>query len=451
MAGIQMSGLASGLDTASLIQQLMSVERNPRFRIERDQAIAQARKDALSDIQAKLKSLKSASADLKSSQLWTEAQTATSSEPNRLSVKVTGEIDPRVYDVTVQRLAVTAERRFDFTGGGTLDFTPDGGSLTSVDLSTATTVDEAAALINAQGLSVTATNDNGKLKLLSTVAGGSGNFTATGSALTQSSSKTGVDAAFEVDGVAYTSATNVITDALPGAELTLKGLTPTAPVAISVTPLGVDPQKVKDKLKAFVEAYNASIDSMRSRITEKKVPDAKTTLDAKKGVLFGDSGLRQVMTSLRSSVMTPLSGTGNSVDLDELAELGISTGKATGGVSTADSLAGKLVIDDAKLTAALEDPASVERLLSGVAGFATRMEGVIAPLVDAGGAFDGRLTSSTSELSRLSKALTTMDERLTRKEEAYRKQFTALESALARSQAQQAQLQGQLAGLPSFR
>ena len=445
---MQLPGLASGLDTAALIEQLMSVERNPRLRIEREQAAAQARRDALTDIQSKLKGLKTASADLRSSLLWGKTQTATSSEPNRLAIKVTGEIDPRVYDVTVQRLAVTAERRFDFAGGGTLEFTPAGGTLTSVDLSTATNADEAAALINAQGLSVTATNDNGKLKLVSTVAGGSGNFTATGGALTAVSARTGVDAAFQIDGQAYTASTNVVTDALPGAELTLKGLTPTEPVSLSVTPLGVDPEKIKAKLKAFVEAYNASMDAMRSRTTEKKVPNAATSADARKGVLFADSGLRQVMTSMRSSVMNSVSGTGNSVNLDELAELGISTGKATGGTTSADALAGKLVIDDAKLTQALEDPASIERLLSGATGFAARMEGLIGPLTDAGGSFEGRLTSSSSELTRLSKALETMDDRLKRKEEAYRKQFTALETALSRSQAQQSALQGQLAGLP---
>ncbi len=35
MAGIQMSGLASGLDTAAIVAQLMQVERIPRARVER--------------------------------------------------------------------------------------------------------------------------------------------------------------------------------------------------------------------------------------------------------------------------------------------------------------------------------------------------------------------------------------------------------------------------------
>jgi flagellar capping protein FliD len=33
MAGIQLSGLVSGLDTQSIISQLMAVERQPRTRI----------------------------------------------------------------------------------------------------------------------------------------------------------------------------------------------------------------------------------------------------------------------------------------------------------------------------------------------------------------------------------------------------------------------------------
>jgi flagellar hook-associated protein 2 len=153
------------------------------------------------------------------------------------------------------------------------------------------------------------------------------------------------------------------------------------------------------------------------------------------------------MASLRATVGSTVTGTGNGTDLDELAELGISTGKATGGTSTADALAGKLVIDDEKLTKVLENPAGIERLLSGAAGFASRMESVISPLVDAGGSFEGRLTSSTSELTRLAKSLTTMDDRLTRKEEQYRKQFTSLETALNKARSQQTSMQGQLAGL----
>ena len=447
MAGLSMSGLASGLDTASIISQLMSIERQPRLRIERNQAAEQARRDALNDVQTKLKSLRTASLDLKSASTWLKTQQLTTSDANRVAVKLTGDVEPRTYNVTVQRLATVAEARFDYTGGGTLEFTPQGGPLTSVDLSTATSVDDAVALVNARGLSVTAANVGGKLQLLSNTSGGGGNFTATGASLSAVSTKTGVDAAFEIDGVPGTATTNVVT-ALPGAELTLKGLT-VETVSVTATASGLDQAAVKSKIKAFVDAYNATVDAVRSRTTEKRVANPTNTIDARKGVLFNDGGLNQVLSSLRSATMEPLSTAGNTIDLDELAEFGISTGKATGGESTADSLAGKLVIDDAKLTAALADnPASVERLFAGTAGFGARMETLLTPMTETGGTLAGRLEASDSLISRLKQSLTTLDERLARKETQLRKQFTALETALGRAQAQQASMTSQLAGLP---
>jgi flagellar hook-associated protein 2 len=448
-----MGGLASGLDTTTIIAQLMSVERQPRARIELDQVAAQARKDALADIQAKLKTLKTASADLKSTLTWGKAQQVTSSEPNRISAKVTGEVDPRTFDITVQRLAVTSERRFDFAAGGaSVDITPTStGVTTSIDLSTATNVDEAAAIINGAGVDVTAKNVNGQLQLLSKTNGAAGGFTATGTGLTEKSSKTGVDAAFAVDGVAKTATTNVITDAIPGIELELKGLTPTDPVAISATPNGIDKDKVKAEVKQFVEAYNSALDAMRAKTSEQRVRNPTNNIDARKGVLYADGGLRQVISSMRNATMNDVTGTGNALTLDNLAEFGISTGKGSGGTSTAESLAGKLVIDDAKLTKALEDdPASVERLFTGDNGFATRMESILNPLLETDGTFEGRLDASDAELKSLKTSLETMDQRLTRKEEQYRKQFTALEVAMSRAQAQQSSMASALAGLPNF-
>ena len=66
MAGIQLSGLASGLDTASIIDSLMAVERQPRTRIEMRQASEQARRDGLKQVPTQLKSLQDAATALRS-------------------------------------------------------------------------------------------------------------------------------------------------------------------------------------------------------------------------------------------------------------------------------------------------------------------------------------------------------------------------------------------------
>jgi flagellar hook-associated protein 2 len=164
-------------------------------------------------------------------------------------------------------------------------------------------------------------------------------------------------------------------------------------------------------------------------------------------VLFGDSGLRQVLSSLRLGLMEPVS-VGNTAAIDELAEIGVSTGAAS--AVSAEKNNGRLVFDEAKFTAAWEGGAgagSVERLLRGagdLTGYAQRLDGLIKPLTETGGLFDGRITASNGELTRLKDGLARMDARLERKESFYRAQFTALETALQRMQTQGAELASRL-------
>ena len=66
MAGIQIGGIASGMDTESIITQLMSIESAPRTRTARQQVTVQARQDALRQIDTKLTNLKLAAGDLRS-------------------------------------------------------------------------------------------------------------------------------------------------------------------------------------------------------------------------------------------------------------------------------------------------------------------------------------------------------------------------------------------------
>src|SRR5688500_7548118 len=98
MAGIQLSGLASGLDTASIVSQRMAVERQPRTRIEMRQATEQARRDGLNEVAGQLRALKQAAADLRSVGVWADTQTATSSDTSKLDVRRTGGAGPGGYD-----------------------------------------------------------------------------------------------------------------------------------------------------------------------------------------------------------------------------------------------------------------------------------------------------------------------------------------------------------------
>lgn len=451
MAGLQLGGLASGLDTTSIISQLMAVERVPRFRLERQQAAAQARQDALRDIVAKLKTLKQSATDLQSGSLWTAKQSVTSDDTARVGVRTTGTVTAGTYDVEVGQLATVASRELTYAAhaaASQISIVDSAGTEYLVDIAANATVDDVVAAVNANGgLPVTARNYNGNLVLDARASGAGGNFTVTAKTITgEVSSVAGVDALYTVNGVSHSSATNTTTTGIAGAELTLSALTAAGdPVRITATELAVDKDAVTAKVKAFVDAYNAVVDSIHGKLTEKRVPNAQTNTDAKKGVLFGDSALSQTLFSLRMGVMEPVS-VGNSSTIDELAEIGISTGAASS--VTADKNKGRLVFDEAKFKAAWDgDQKSVERLLRGdgtLGGFAQRLDGLIKPLTEAGGLYDGRIQAAGGELTRLKDGLARMDLRLERKELFYRRQFTALETALQKMQTQSQQLAARL-------
>ena len=76
---------------------------------------------------------------------------------------------------------------------------------------------------------------------------------------------------YSVDGVNRpASASNVITDAILGVEMTLKGTT-TTPISITVSDPAPDTDSVKAKLTAFITAYNCAVDHIRGKIGEKRI------------------------------------------------------------------------------------------------------------------------------------------------------------------------------------
>lgn len=453
MAGIQLSGLVSGLDTQSIITQLMTVERMPRTKITLDQSAVTKRQSLLQDIATKLTTLKSSVDDLKSISTWGDTQTVTSSDEQKLGVTRTAGAPPGGYDVQIAALASAERRTYDFqppAADGPLQiFEADGTTLrASVDLKAGATVDDAVAAINAStDAKLYAVNVNGDLVLSAKTTGVASGFSATGAGA-QTERVAGTDADIFINGTEYQRSTNVITDALPGVTLTLKRKTAgTDTVGVTVGNPGPSQDTVVAKVKAFVDAYNAVVTTTRADLAEKRVPGATTTADAQKGTLFGDSGLSTMLTSLRSAVGSSVQGM---TGLTSLADLGITTGAAnTGTTLNQDSVAGKLTLDTAKLTAALNaDPQAVRKLLggqNGIDGFAQQFGAVLAPFQAPDGIIAGRITSAGTELSRISDQLTQFDARMDMKQTYYQRQFTALETALNQSQSVGSSLAGFLA------
>ena len=62
---MSLSGLASGLDTSTIVDQLMAIERQPETRVKMKQATENARQQALRDVQTKLQALQTSADALK--------------------------------------------------------------------------------------------------------------------------------------------------------------------------------------------------------------------------------------------------------------------------------------------------------------------------------------------------------------------------------------------------
>ena len=466
MAGIQMSGLASGLDTASIIAQLMQVERIPRGRMERNQASVQQRQDHLREIQTKLKALKSAAADLQSGALWNPTKTATSDDATRVGTRILSSTSAALgtYDITVSQLAAKETEKWSITTqGNTTNLRIRADSTNTnydYNIAAAATVDDIVNTINADpNAIVVASKDasDGKLVLTSKTSGSLGGFTVTNAPndvlVSQDYNANGADAIYTINGTAKTSSTNTDAASIAGLEINLQGLTNGTPVKVTVAEQTASKTDVGNKFKAFVEAYNAVVDFTRAKISEKSDPKAATITEAKKGVLYGDAGLTTILGNLRNSLMNPLTLAGNAATIDEMHEIGLSTGSAVSSVDPS-KVAGKLTFDQAKFDKAWDaDRASVERLIRGDGtatgnGFTQRMDALLKPMTEVGGLLDGRINGAGSELKTIASRMAYMDKRLEKKEEFYKRQFTALETALSRAQSIQQQMAGQLAGLP---
>jgi flagellar hook-associated protein 2 len=450
VADLGLSGLASGVDTSAIVEQLMSLERRGKTRLQLRQGSFAAQQTALRDLKTKLDALKAAAADLRASATWSEGQTVESSDAARVAVARTGGAPIGGYSVKVTQLAASAQKTYSWTEGPAATQLTIGSA--TVDIAANATIADVAATINGRGdLDVYAAVVGGdKLVLSSRATGAAATFDATGAQLSAPANEIpGRNAKYLLDGdvTERESATNTVDDAIPGLRLTFKGTTSEA-ASIVVGAPGADRDKVNAEVKAFVDAYNAVVTATRAKTGEKTVRDPTSQADYNKGAFFGDSGLNAMLSRLRSGMGAAYTAIGNGTSLDDLRDIGISTGKP--GVSSEATKAGLLTLDEAKLTAALESDAQGVRRLLGGAGPAAFAQDVEALATDLGKLLDSRIDSAGTQSRSIADELLRTDTRLAAKEKRLKAQFAAMEAAMGASQTQMAWLQGQLAGLPAW-
>lgn len=435
---ITFSGLASGLNTSAIVEALIAVDRQPVVHLTAEQSKITAQQTMLAGIQNSLQQLSTAASEFELPSLFETSQTATSSEPLRVSATTTAGAGVGGYEVEVTQLANSAQRTFTFTAPTHAETLTIDGHEFAIEVSTS--AKSLAAKINASSSSTVyaAALENGTIVLSNRATGNTGAefiaLTSPGGTLTEvaGTAKEGKNAEFKVDGIAGTSSSNSVTTAIAGVTLTLEGLTPTGPVTIDVQPPAPSVTQVQGQVEAFTKLYNSTVEAIETQLSTK--PPKGTNAEGV-GSLFGDQELSALLTNLRQSMYEPIAGLAG--EISSPADVGISTGKASGS-SSQSSLAGLLTFAPGKLIEAINaNPAGVSKMFEQ---WSERMQGILNGAAGPGGAIQSRVTGDAAEITRLGKQISNMNEMLAIREKGLKATFTAMETLISENNAQEASL-----------
>ncbi|MBA4137976.1 MAG: flagellar hook protein [Opitutus sp.] len=158
MAGLQLSGLASGFDWKSLVDQLMTVERAPITRLEKEQVTNSSRTKALSDLGAKITALQTAATALKDETIFSGRLAKSTTSDSTWSIASSPGSAPGRYKIAVAQLATATRRDGASDIGQGLNTTNDVSGLTLATLATGVAPTAGTFTINGAKVTVALTD-----------------------------------------------------------------------------------------------------------------------------------------------------------------------------------------------------------------------------------------------------------------------------------------------------
>lgn len=457
MAGeISFSGLATSMDTKSIVSQLMAIERQPETLLQNQKSTFQSQVNVFNQLQSALSSLQGVMAGMNTPSTFS-ANTAAVSDGSVLTAQATGAAVPGTHSVVVNSLA-TNQRQISHLGyasatdtslfaAGTITISDgiSGDTPVSVTIGSGdTSLNGIAAAINASGANVTASviNDGSGTPYRLLVTGNdTKNYTFDTSQITLDGSQmfstgdptyvAGANASLTVDGLPVTSSSNTVTGVLPGVTLNLlKGGGATTNFTVST-----DTSAITAKINSFISSYNNAI----GIIHQQSVYDPTTQ---KAGVLSGDSTMIDLQSSLQNIISSPVAGVSGQYTV--LSQIGIST-----------NTDGTLSLDTTKLSTALgTDFDGVVDLFthnSGSSNLAADQYGIaeqfnqvlqqmtntyIGPGSPDNGIISTRINTLQGQMSDIDDQIAQMEVLMTQKEDSLNQQFTAMETLVSSLQSQ---------------
>lgn len=463
---ISVGGLISGLDSNSMIEQLLELEREPIVKLQQQEAAYQVELSAYGSLKGVLGSLRSTVEALDSASNLTSFS-AVSGNIDLFSASVDENATSGSYDITIQQLAEVhklASGGFseeEYVGEGTFHLKVGNGSTTDIEVSATHTIAEVAQAINDAEAGVRAgVIFDGTDYFLTLAAHDTGvenviNLTVTDIGDTNDTDMNGLsrlvyeagvtenisniqdaaDAIVTVDGIADIHRSgNIINDVIDGVTLTLESA-PDIPDNQATLTLSRDLEAAVSKITAFVDAYNETIalfDEYQSYNS-----DSETA-----GVLLGDATTK----SIRNRLNTLVTGTVSGVEsFSRLTELGIAL-----------NTEGQLEIDSSTLNSALEDHFDevlqfFTQSMEGAEGFALRMADTLDGILSSTqGTLVARTDGIQDSIDDIGDQVERLEMRVLAWESRTRAQFNSLELLLAEYQTTGDYLSQQIVGLQNL-
>jgi flagellar hook-associated protein 2 len=491
MATISSVGIGSGLDVNSIVSQLVAIEKTPLKTLALKATNVQAQITAFGEIQSQFAALTDVASRISVASTW-GARNASSSNTSVATITATGTASATSFSLDVDQLAQSQSVSSGSlttgaaVGAGTLtlrlgtwtgaSFAAGAGSAdVPINISDTDTVATIVAKINAAGAGVVATvfNDgtSDRLLLRSKETGAASGFKLTavetaddgnvatglkrlsfdpstldpittgvpfGMAAAGIPVQFGQDAKARINGLAITSASNTLTDNIPGVTIKLLATTTTnygsivSPVEVK-SPLTMsiseDVTPAVKNVSDFVTAYNALNKSLSSLIKY----DAATKTA---GLFQGDSSVVGLQNILRN--MLGSSSTGGAYQ--RLSDAGLER-----------QLDGSLVINTTKLSTTANNGTALQQLFTTnnsnplTNGFALKFRDLGRGIAASGGSVFNKVASLQKALVSNTTQQTKVTDHATLFEARLRKQYSALDAQMAQLNALNAYVTQQVA------
>ncbi len=485
---LRITGIATGLDTDSIVSSLIQVEQMKVDRVFRQKVRMEWEMEAKTAVNDAIKSFRNTTMsvlsdqNLYSSTAFNTYKVTLDSDTRSVEISAGANAEAQSHTIdSITRIATAsaAESTALSTGSGLdksaalqdlalstplvfggaeadeISFSINGSTFTFNN--TDTLVDMQSEInISDAGVRVIYSELSDKLTIRSTDTGSgssvnitniTGNAFGTGSAfgIETGDFANGQDAVLSIDGYAVTKSDNTFT--IDGLMYTLKAAS-ADPIDFAVER---DLDTVVDRIQGFVSEYNDLVAILQTAIAEEADSDfypltlaekeamsedeiSSWEMRAKLGTLQNDRNIQNLLTGMRRMLYDTVSGTGLSLN-----DIGIKT------ISYYDGA--KIMLDETQLRARLTDnPDQVMNLFIQTSDTESYDEmGHLSRLGDVLSDYTGIYSRATAEqeISRVANRISDLTERMYDKEDALYKKYAAMESAIATLNSQSSWLSSQ--------